>query len=953
MTLVVTPASPTVKSGTWVNYRIRYSCSGVGATCSGAELVAERPAGAVGAPEMTGSAHVASTQSRGNGQAVFRFADELPTGSSGDVFVGWWVQNDFVPDGSVLTTDVSLTGRNLTPTSVTGQSTVVASVDLDLKQAPSAANPPLDSDVSYRVYPCDLTYGAEGSLALVNAVLVEQLPAGAVFVSATRGGVYDQATRRITWPALSESSSPLLRRNECDNPGSRLYDFVYDFTVRYPSSVFSDTSEVTIVGTIVGQPFGAPAGVTVTDTVTTTHALFAPRVGHDFKKTAYGSGVRMGANGSALIPRGSLFWWTAHVDNTGNIPMRIRVADALPCPTTSPAAGAPLCTTPGFEPTGFWFWGERPNRFFWTTTTGSTGTAPVPPGDAYWIDISVLGLPSGAKLAVIGVDYDSLGAGKSSEWALVGRPSSAVAHSALTMTDCDTAVITFSNGRVVNDSDCATVEFVDPSPFPGLSLAPVTSALNRSPGQTTDWGLAFQNNGDASDDWTPSIAVVVPAEIEFLSATVAYDDLAAVLRNPVMSQTSLPSGETVVRWTFDRYDLAPDGPNSTIWFSTRVRPGTQPGDLEIKALGADAYRAVRQSWNLVADAYDVDLDGDLAETLSETNAEVTVASSAAVVGLLWTRGTYDTEYGPLGMTAPGSSVDYRFRLVNEGNVAVDRVVAYTVLPSVGDTGISETQYTVPRGSEWSPFMTVAPVAPPGVTVEYSTSGNPCRPEVAPSGPVGCVSDWTTTPPAVLSDVRALRFSTAAGTLVQPGAAIDVEWTMTVPASTPLASSAFNSLAFAAQRADDGIILGPAEPAKTGVRVPVADLSVSKVAPETVFVGEIVDVVVRVRNTGPDASNGVEIVDTIPAWLSVNSSTASIGSFDPATGVWSMPTIASGETATLTYKALVLEAGVTDGVVQSMVQPVPDPDSTPGNGVVTEDDYDAVAMVAILSRLGAT
>ncbi|HPP07086.1 MAG TPA: hypothetical protein PLW88_06915, partial [Syntrophorhabdaceae bacterium] len=82
-----------------------------------------------------------------------------------------------------------------------------------------------------------------------------------------------------------------------------------------------------------------------------------------------------------------------------------------------------------------------------------------------------------------------------------------------------------------------------------------------------------------------------------------------------------------------------------------------------------------------------------------------------------------------------------------GNVTpLTNVIAYDIFPYVGDTGVSEGQVTVPRLTEFVPTLDGPVTAPAGVTVSYSQSSNPCRPELIPTGPLGCDDDWSTSFP---------------------------------------------------------------------------------------------------------------------------------------------------------------------------------------------------------------
>ena len=121
------------------------------------------------------------------------------------------------------------------------------------------------------------------------------------------------------------------------------------------------------------------------------------------------------------------------------------------------------------------------------------------------------------------------------------------------------------------------------------------------------------------------------------------------------------------------------------------------------------------------------------------------------------------------------------------------------------------------------------------------------------------------------------------------------------------------------------------------------------SPTLVFDGEPMSVTftVTLHNAGPDTATGVEVTDHLPAPpFTYDSSTASPGSYDSTTGVWSVGQLASGSDGTLTIvsHALCLDApGTTQtNTAEVTAADQPDPDSTLGN-VPGEDDQ-AVASV---------
>ncbi len=85
----------------------------------------------------------------------------------------------------------------------------------------------------------------------------------------------------------------------------------------------------------------------------------------------------------------------------------------------------------------------------------------------------------------------------------------------------------------------------------------------------------------------------------------------------------------------------------------------------------------------------------------------------------------------------------------------------------------------------------------------------------------------------------------------------------------------------------------------------ADLSLTKTVDDpTPNVGDTVTSPVTLTNNGPSPATNVQVTDLLPAGLTFVSATPSAGSYDAATGVWSVGTVALGP-HTLTLQALVV------------------------------------------------
>lgn len=115
-------------------------------------------------------------------------------------------------------------------------------------------------------------------------------------------------------------------------------------------------------------------------------------------------------------------------------------------------------------------------------------------------------------------------------------------------------------------------------------------------------------------------------------------------------------------------------------------------------------------------------------------------------------------------------------------------------------------------------------------------------------------------------------------------------------------------AVAVSGCDQGDPNGTNNSASASTRVPGADLEV-KIATDstTADIGDSLSYTVKVVNHGPDVATGVSVANLLPAGLDLRHATTDLGSFTPASGIWSVGSLALNQVATLQYVA-----GVTGG-----------------------------------------
>ena len=142
-------------------------------------------------------------------------------------------------------------------------------------------------------------------------------------------------------------------------------------------------------------------------------------------------------------------------------------------------------------------------------------------------------------------------------------------------------------------------------------------------------------------------------------------------------------------------------------------------------------------------------------------------------------------------------------------------------------------------------------------------------------------------------------------------------------------------------ADDGVFRH-AELYLTSAPTNFADLSLTKIVSNPApLVGTTISYTLALTNNAASTqtATAITVLDALP--LGVNySSHSGPGTYNPATGVWSISSLARGNTVSLTINAVVMAtAGATvTNEAEVTASSRADSDSTPNNGVTSEDDY---------------
>src|SRR5690606_30710051 len=133
-------------------------------------------------------------------------------------------------------------------------------------------------------------------------------------------------------------------------------------------------------------------------------------------------------------------------------------------------------------------------------------------------------------------------------------------------------------------------------------------------------------------------------------------------------------------------------------------------------------------------------------------------------------------------------------------------------------------------------------------------------------------------------------------------------------------------------------------------IPTADLELTKTivgGNATPLVGSQIIFNIEVSNAGPSSATGVVIEDLLPSGYTFVSYNATEGIYNSITGFWTIgDPLISGASISLQITAVVNSTGDYLNSAEVFSSDVLDPDSTPGNGVTSEDDYGSVITTPV-------
>ena len=890
-------------------------------------------------------------------------------------------------------------GSTVTPVATfsSGDTTVTANDSVTIKSEPTPllsktgpAATPKNVDVTYQITPkYDTTVdGLNGKSNMTNVVVTDPLPQCATYVSSSASGntitntaatvpsSYDAATHTVTW-TIGDVNPAFM-------------NVVLSVTVHYDDTCADNT--VTNTAKLTG------AEMHNEDNVRTANASFT----HHFdNEVRYGGGFNKRA--MSQFERGKQGNWLYTYDNKSNVPVVLEYTDYMTCGLVSPTDGSKDCDKPLMRVKTIDTQTTTPIEITYWTNKGNTGTQTVYRGKAFDFssfaadeyltvfhykqtipagESSILNVagPIGAGtpttengVTYVDVDKDAAAwkAGKSDKWVRVQNCVTDFSMKSLDGTH-DIAIPA--------DDKCDVLTLGTALPKYYNAKSTIRGSL-ASPGSEVTFSVTANNTSTVVDS-QPVISDLLPCGMTFVEGSVTGGpegkDMSVSVRD-VTDATGCT--RQLVQVTWPGYQTKG---GTTIKLRGKVGPsmsaGTHKNEAYISAAEPE-YALTSKSTTIcfygsTDDTYDVNGDGNTADQVCPVSSTFTVSEQAGADVVLEALGSVPGSVykkytdGPSVMRQSENG-QFRITPTNSGNADLSDMTVYGILPHVGDTSV---QGGASRNSEWEPTITGpiqvgtgSGIDPSQVTIEYSTSFNPCRGEVINQGdtmaasPAGCDNNWTATP-ASWSDVKSYRiYINGKATPIKAGASIP----LIVPIKAPNNATgiAYESVAIAATQASNNRAILPTEPIKVALVVAL-DVALNKTVVSDVdnlAPGDSVTFRIDAGNSGQGKAPDVKVAEAFPAGTTFVSAESHLctsgytsgvpgecstggaaGTFDGIT--WKLGDMLAGQHASL-YVTVTLDEG-TDGKTlentASFVNP-PEYDQNPDNNT-------AKASISVKHRL---
>ena len=899
----------------------------------------------------------------------------VAAGSSFQTVLTFTAPRGVTPGGSTVTPVATFTSGESKETSQATVTIKSQPTPLLSKTGPVAS--PKNVDVTYQITPKYDTNvdGLNGKSNMTDVVITDPLPACAKYVSSSASGntktntaatvesSYDPATHTVTW-------------NVGDvNPA--FMNIVLSVTVHYDDTCTDDT--VTNTAKLTGKEMHNETNVVTAD------ASFTHRFDSEIR---YGGGFNKRA--MSQFERGKQGNWLYSYSNNSNVPVVMEYTDYLTCGLVSPTDGSKDCDKPLMRVKTIDTQTTTPIEITYWTNKGNTGTQTVYRGKAF--DFSSF---AADEYLTVFHYKQTIPAGESSILNVAGPVGAGTptTEDGTTYVEADTNSAAWKAGKsdqYVRVQNCVTdwsMKSLDGSrsiQIPaddycdiltlGTALPKYYNAKSTikgnlaSPGSEVTFSVTANNTSTVVDS-QPVISDLLPCGMTFVEDSVTGGP-AGKEKTVTVRDVTDATGCTrqLVQVTWPGYQTKG---GTTIQLRGKVGPsmsaGTHKNEAYISAAEPE-YALTSKSTTIcfygsTDDTYDVNGDGNTADQVCPVSSTFTVSEQAGADVVLESLGsvegsTYKKYVDGVSMIRQGEDGQYRITPTNSGNADLSDMTVYGILPHVGDTAIQDSDR---RGSEWAPILTGplqvgagSGIDPSQVTIEYSTSYNPCRGEVMnqgdamAAGPAGCDNNWTTTP-ASWADVKSYRiYINGKATPIKAGASIPIIAPIKAPDNAT--GIAYESVAIAATQASNNRAILPAEPIKVAMALAL-DVALNKTVvsdASNLKPGDQVTYRIDAGNIGQGKAPDLKVKEAFPAGTTFVSAethkcasgyttglpqeckgTDEAGTFDGTT--WTIGDMLAGEYASL-FVTVTLNAdtdGKTLNNTAAFVNP-PEYDLVPGN-----------------------
>ena len=903
----------------------------------------------------------------------------VAAGSSFQTVLTFTAPRGVTPGGSTVTPVATFTSGESKQTS---QATVtIKSEPTPLLSKTGPVATPKNVDVTYQITPKYDTNvdGLNGKSNMTDVVITDPLPQCATYVSSSASGntktntaatvesSYDAATHTVTW-------------NVGDvNPA--FMNIVLSVTVHYDDTCTEDT--VTNTAKLTGSEMHNETNVVTADASFTHRFDSEVRYGGGFNKRAM-----------SQFERGKQGNWLYSYSNTSNVPVVMEYTDYMTCGLVSPTDGSKDCSKPLMRVKTMDTQTTTPIEITYWTNKGNTGTQTIYRGKAF--DFSSF---AADEYLTVFHYKQTIPAGESSILNVAGPVGAGTptTEDGTTYVQADTNSAAWKAGksdqyvRVQNCVSDWSMKSLDGSrsiQIPaddycdiltlGTALPKYYNAKSTirgnlaSPGSEVTFSVTANNTSTIVDS-QPVISDLLPCGMTFVEGSVtggpSGKDKTVTVRD-VTDATGCT--RQLVQVTWPGYQTKG---GTTIQLRGKVgssmSAGTHRNEAYISA--AEPEYALTSKTTTICfygstdDTYDVNGDGKTTDQVCPVSSTFTVSEQAGADVVLESLGsiegsTYKKYTDGVSVIRQGEDGQYRITPTNSGNADLSDMTVYGILPHVNDTAI---QGSDPRGSEWEPILTGplqvgtgSGIDPSQVTIEYSTSFNPCRGEVMnqgdamAAGPAGCDNNWTATP-ASWADVKSYRiYINGTATPIKAGTSIPIIAPIKAPDNAT--GIAYESVAIAATQASNNRAILPAEPIKVAIALAL-DVALNKTVvsdASNLKPGDQVTYRIDAGNIGQGKAPDLKVKEAFPAGTTFVSAethkctsgyttglphecqgTDEAGTFDGTT--WAMGDMLAGEYASL-FVTVTLNAGTEGKTLNntaSFVNP-PEYDLVPGNNSST-------------------